>query len=467
MVKFTLSTLSALALALPFVADLPFASATHTNGISGSKDMRRHHARMATKHINFERSSLDPPRNAVLAKKMDKVIQKKASPYKIRKRGDGKVCRIRGSSHNSTSTLASSSVAYSSSASASIATGTAAYSSGASSAWSSVLPTNTDGSSSAASSASVGNSWDVVTSSAIAQASSSAQASSPSSEANTWTSIKASSTSTSAAAAQTSTSSGSGSGYTGDYAHLIPNGKKAGISAGDSFDHFQGRIGWWYNWEAESLGHSAPGVTGMNMLWGAGSAGGTDQSRLAAFKSLSSTPAYIIGYEEPDCPAGSGSAGFDVQTGINLWNELVGPWAAKGSILIGPSMCKQAAESGWLEPFMEAVHVKPTVTNVHINKNSREGIMADLDHYASYGLPMIVTEFACVNDVNGFVPSEDQAEINNFIEMIVEILENDPRVIGYAFSSGDGLGGTWKLVSSGSTLSESGQAYLNAISKYN
>lgn len=78
--------------------------------------------------------------------------------------------------------------------------------------------------------------------------------------------------------------------------------------------------------------------------------------------------------------------------------------------------------------------------------------MADLDHYASYGLPMIVTEFACVNDVNGFVPSEDQAEINNFITMIVDILENDPRVIGYAFSSGDGLGGTWKLVSSGSSL---------------
>jgi hypothetical protein len=101
---------------------------------------------------------------------------------------------------------------------------------------------------------------------------------------------------------------------------------------------------------------------------------------------------------------------------------------------------------------MEGVQVKPTVTNVHINKNTREGIMADLDHYASYGLPMIVTEFACVNDVNGFVPSEDQAEINNFITMIVDILENDPRVIGYAFSSGDGLGGTWKLVSSGSSL---------------
>ncbi|KAJ9119926.1 hypothetical protein QFC24_005409 [Naganishia onofrii] len=465
MVKFTLSTLSALALALPFVADLPFASATHTNGISGSKDMRRHHARMATKHINYERSSLDPPRNAVLAKKMENVVQKKASSYKIRKRADGKVCRIRGSSSQN-STMASSS-AYSSSASASIATGTVAYSSGASSAWSSVLPTNTDASSAAAaaSSTTIGNSWDVSTSSAGAQASSSAQASSEA--AAPWTSTAASSTSTSAAAAQSSASSGSGSSYTGEWAHLIPNGKKAGISAGDSFEHFKDVIGWWYDWSADPSGHIASGVTGMNMLWGAGSAGGTDQSRLAAFKSLSATPAYIIGYEEPDCPAGSGSAGFDVQTGISLWNELVGPWAAKGSILIGPSMCKQAAESGWLKPFMEGVQVKPTVTNVHINKNTREGIMADLDHYASYGLPMIVTEFACVNDVDGFVPSEDQAEINNFITMIVDILENDPRVIGYAFSSGDGLGGTWKLVSSGSSLSESGQAYLNAVSKYN
>lgn len=78
--------------------------------------------------------------------------------------------------------------------------------------------------------------------------------------------------------------------------------------------------------------------------------------------------------------------------------------------------------------------------------------MMDLDHYAQYNLPMMVTEFACVDDVNGFTPCENQDEINNFITTIVDILEKDERVVGYHFSSGIGLGGTWKLMSSSNGL---------------
>lgn len=51
------------------------------------------------------------------------------------------------------------------------------------------------------------------------------------------------------------------------------------------------------------------------MIWGAGTADGTDHARLQEFKGISHTPSYIIGFEEPDCAAGSGSAGFDVATG--------------------------------------------------------------------------------------------------------------------------------------------------------
>lgn len=102
---------------------------------------------------------------------------------------------------------------------------------------------------------------------------------------------------------------------------------------------------------------------------------------------------------------------------------------------------------------MDGVDVKPDIINLHINKNSREGIMMVLEHYwNTYKLPMMVTELACVNDVNGFVACEDQNEINNYISTIVDILENDDRVVGYAFSSGIGLGGTWKLMASSSGL---------------
>lgn len=326
--KFTLSTISALAFALP-LADLPFASAAHSNGLVGANALRRHHARMANGHVNVERAEI--PRNAVLAKKM---AQKKSTSYKIKKRGDGSVCKVRGPTRNSTTSAVSSTAASSTGTASSAATSGASSvaSSAASSVWSSVLPTTTDATSTA-----IGDSWAVVPTSS-AQASSAAVSSSQA--AATSISIE-SPTSTSAAAAQTSSSSNSGSSYSGSYTHLIPNGKKAGISAGDSFDHFKDYIGWWYDWTADPQGHSASGVTAMNMIWGAGSADGQDAQRLQAFKSLSYTPAYIIGYEEPDCEAGSGSAGFDVGTGISLWNELVGPKKAQGSVLVAPSMCSK------------------------------------------------------------------------------------------------------------------------------
>jgi hypothetical protein len=55
------------------------------------------------------------------------------------------------------------------------------------------------------------------------------------------------------------------------------------------------------------------------------------------------------------------------------------------------------------------------------------------DHYASYGKPIWVTEFACVDDVNGFVPCTDQGEINSFINDIVDLFESDSRVAAYAY----------------------------------
>ena len=114
------------------------------------------------------------------------------------------------------------------------------------------------------------------------------------------------------------------------------------------------------------------------MLWGAGTADGTDAERLSEFEGMNWNPPYIIGFEEPDCPAGSGSAGFDVGTGVWLWNSQMAPHGQGGSLLLSPSMCHQAAESGWLQPFEQQISRPWDITNVHINKNSAQGIEDDL-----------------------------------------------------------------------------------------
>ncbi|OCF60529.1 hypothetical protein L486_00162 [Kwoniella mangroviensis CBS 10435] len=271
----------------------------------------------------------------------------------------------------------------------------------------------------------------------------------------------------------TSSSSADSSAATGvslvstpaSYAGHTPNGNKAGVSAGDSLSWLSGKLGWWYDWSATPSGSCGNAVS-VPMIWGGGTADSDDASRLEAFKSLNYVPQYIIGFEEPDCAAGSGSAGMDVSTAISIWNQYVVPKGEAGSILIGPSMCKQAAESGWLGPFMAGVTRKPDIMNIHVNKNSAAGIYADIDHYYNtYGLPIWVTEFACVDDSTSFIPCTDQSEINSFIHTAVDIFESDSRIAGYAYSNGYGLGDVWPMVSNGQ-LTASGQTYLAALSKY-
>lgn len=75
------------------------------------------------------------------------------------------------------------------------------------------------------------------------------------------------------------------------------------------------------------------------MLWGGGSADSTDAARLRQFESLTTTPPYVLGYEEPDCPSGSGSAGMTVEDGVSKWESLIAPMKKRGAKLGSPSMC--------------------------------------------------------------------------------------------------------------------------------
>ncbi|KAG6821306.1 hypothetical protein H0H93_000167 [Arthromyces matolae] len=244
---------------------------------------------------------------------------------------------------------------------------------------------------------------------------------------------------------------------------LTPNGNKAGIAGGDAYPFFKDYIGWWYDWTPNP---SKPGKPiGVPMLWGGGTADPVDAARLAAFKKISTAPTYVLAYEEPDCPPGSGSAGMSVSAGVSGWERLIAPLGKKGSLLGSPSMCKQADET-WLAQFGSKISYPWDFTAVHVNKNNLDGVKKDIDHYwNTYKKPIWVTEFACVNDKNGFVPCTNQDEINNFISVAVSYFESDSRVFAYAYSNGLGLGSVWPLMR-GNTLSESGKAYLAAVRRY-
>ncbi|KAL4258327.1 Alkali-sensitive linkage protein [Pleurotus pulmonarius] len=243
---------------------------------------------------------------------------------------------------------------------------------------------------------------------------------------------------------------------------LTPNGIKAGLSAGDAFAQLKDHIGWWYDWSP--MPRKAGSPIGVPMLWGDGTADAQDAKRYAQFQKLPSPPPYVLGFEEPDCE-GNGSAGMSVDNGVYQWEKMIAPLKASGTKLGSPAMCKQADET-WLAQFNKKVKTPWDFTAIHINKDNMDGVRKDLDHYwNTYKKPIWVTEFACVNDHNTFTPCTDQGKINTFINQIVDLLQNDSRVVAYAYSNGLGLGNVWPMWRNG-RLSPSGQTYLNAIRKY-
>jgi len=144
------------------------------------------------------------------------------------------------------------------------------------------------------------------------------------------------------------------------------------------------------------------------MLWGAGTVDGTDSSRMSDFEAMNWESALFLGFEEPDCTASGAHVSMlapvrrvllsvrsltdGVHPAAGIWHILIAPHGAAGSLLSSPSMCHQAAET-WLIPFSQQISRQWETTKLHINKNSADGIHADLDHYwNTYGKPMWITE---------------------------------------------------------------------------
>jgi hypothetical protein len=334
-----------------------------------------------------------------------------------------------------------------------------------------VEPTTSTSSSSSSTSVTTEGHWNIPTSSSSSSSSSStatpssyssSSSSAPaySSPSSTWTTLVSSTSASSSAAKSTSTG-----GFTS-----VTGGKKAGLSGyvgintKSAFAQFAPYISWYSDYTATTP--DSNGVKGVGMLWGGnGSPCGSEVvQRLEAFTSLISTttPSIMFGFYEPDCNCPD-SAEMSTAEAASDWDTMVAPLKLKGTILGSPSMCKQYNED-FLTPFQKAISNDWDVTSIHINKPSLDEVKKDVEYYAStYGKPIWVSEFACVNDNPSWEPCTDQTQINNFIQEVVQYFESNSDVIAYGPSNGNGLGNVWPLTDSNGDLTESGQTYLNAI----
>ncbi|KAF2719832.1 glycoside hydrolase family 128 protein [Polychaeton citri CBS 116435] len=330
---------------------------------------------------------------------------------------------------------------------------------------------------------------EVESTTSIAASSPSSSSSSPSS---TWSATSSSSTadptyavttSSSAAAPSSSSStaevkepasstSSSPSSYSTGItkSNLTPNGRKAGLSGyigiqeKNAFSDLAPHISWYSDYTPNTP--DSNGVKGIGMLWGAdGSTCGVTPERLSIFNRLATddvVPEIMFGFYEPDCSCDM-SSDMSTSAGTAQWNSLLAPMAKKGTVLGSPSMCHQRDEI-WLQPFIDGgLDADWDVTSVHINKPNITGVKEDIEYYLStYKKPIWVSEFACVDDKNGFVACTDQDQINTFISDAVNFFQGNDSVVAFGPSNGAHLGTVWPLTKDGE-LTASGKAYRDAI----
>ena len=235
----------------------------------------------------------------------------------------------------------------------------------------------------------------------------------------------------------TSSSPASGTGITAN--NLTPSGKKAGLSGyigiqeTQSFTDLAPYSSWYSDYAPDTP--DSQGVQGIGMLWGAsGSAcGDVVPERLSLFNSMmdnDTTPQIMFGFYEPDCDCDMSSQ-MSVSSAQTQWDALLAPLAEKGVVLGSPSMCKQKDED-FLTPFKDNGARDWDVTSIHINKPDLDGVKEDVEYYVStYGKPIWVTEFACVDDDAGWAPCTDQSQINSFINDAVSYFEGNENVVAY------------------------------------
>ncbi|KAM0803714.1 glycosyl hydrolase catalytic core-domain-containing protein [Usnea florida] len=267
---------------------------------------------------------------------------------------------------------------------------------------------------------------------------------------------------------------------------LTPKGNKAGlggfpdiqINNKAALDQYAPYISWYSDYWPNTTDYPSGQYTikGIGMLWGNGDLNETDptapigdaaqgdKDRYAAFEALPTSPGpeYMMGFYEPDWQAPY-SSNMNPPTAATAWRATLGKLT--GSLIGSPSMATQLDEK-WLEPFMAALGVSEPpwdFTVIHTNKNSSDGVMADVGYYWSkYKKPVWVSEFACVNDHDWTMC--DQDTINTFIPEVVDFFQGNASVVAFGYSNGAGLGTAWPAIDTATGgLTKSGECYLDVL----
>jgi len=252
------------------------------------------------------------------------------------------------------------------------------------------------------------------------------------------------------------------------------NGAKAGLGWSDgNSDNIRVLTGntvgntpvsWIYTWSAYSVqAASTIGLDFVPMLWGSSTAS-SFESQLNSGAFSNSTA--VLGFNEPDQ---SGQSNMSPGTAVSLWWQYINPLKSSHGLRLGaPAVSSANSGLPWLQNFVsQCSGCSIDFIPIHWYGSNPAYFQSYVQNiYNTFGKPIWVTEFACVQYVSSD-PACDQNGVDTFLQQTVTWLYAQNYVERFAWfgamrsvpsgiPSYDAL-----LTSNGNSLSQAGSLYIS------
>jgi hypothetical protein len=265
---------------------------------------------------------------------------------------------------------------------------------------------------------------------------------------------------------------GAGDGNDGDDGGGTRAACKRGLAYGEhsraDFAVISPAISWWYNWAYlpdEPLrdgSYADAGVAYVPMVWGRSFDGAT------LIDQIPNGANALLGFNEPNFGA---QADMSATEAAQLWPRVQAVADARGLLLVSPAVnycggdCRDTDPFRYLDQFLAACagcRVDHVAFHVYVGcrpdgNNAAQWLIDHVEQYkARFTQPLWLTEFACTDAANA-------GEQRAFLEDAVAYLENEPRIVRYAWFSGRFPGIPYvDLLGADGQLTALGDAYLAA-----
>jgi hypothetical protein len=214
-------------------------------------------------------------------------------------------------------------------------------------------------------------------------------------------------------------------------------------------------VSWFYNWHYTvnpefAGGYLSRGYEYVPMVWNG------DFNQNTVDSAIQADTRALLGFNEPNI-VGNGGTNMSVELVASLWPAVQAIAQKHNLKLVSPAVTYTNIPGGLNGPefLRRMLELCPScrfdAIAMHTYTCEARWVRDHLEPYREFGLPIWVTEFACM--------SNDTNLVRTFMSDTVEMLENDPDVERYAWFMS--RAGNTSLLGAHGQLTPLGQLYLN------